>query len=235
LRGVPVKLQQRDDFYPVLGYHLGTLVDEEVAVIEGLEVIPSEDQCKSLAAAAATSGSVALFHLVRVTPEAPTLDAAFGGRPPRRTVDVSLADLRHTRTLLSTTADDHLDLVAFGSPHSSLAECRSLAALAAGRQAAPHVRVFITTSRAVRDLLERGGELAELTRFGATVTADTCIVVAPLVDKSVRVLMTNSAKYAHYAPGLIGAQVVYASTEDCMDSAVVGRVVRSSEGWENGQ
>ena len=233
LHGVPSRLQERDDFYPVLGYLLGTLVDQEVLAVEGLTVRPTDDQGKALAAAAATSGSIALFHLIGITPEAQTLQEAFGGQSPARIVEVNLDDLRRTRRRLSTTDDDDLDLVAFGSPHSSLAECRELASLAAGRLAAPGVRVFITTNRAVRDLLERGGELDQLTQFGATVTADTCIVVAPLIDRGVRSMMTNSAKYAHYAPGLIGTQVVYGSTEECLDSAVAGRVVRSTAAWEN--
>jgi predicted aconitase len=100
-----------------------------------------------------------------------------------------------------------------------------------GRSAAPGVEVFITTSRAVRDLLERGGELDALLAFGAKVTADTCIVVAPLVRRGSRAMMTNSAKYAHYAPGLIGVQAVFGSTEDCVASAVAGRVVLSDGPW----
>ena len=231
LRGVPPALVERDDFYPVLGYLLGTLVDEEVPVVDGLEARPTEDQLKALAAAAATSGSVALFHVVGVTPEAPTLDDAFGGRAPLRIVDVGLAELRRARAQLTTAEEDALDLVAFGSPHCSLAECRALAAMMDGRRAGPGVEVFVTTSRVVRDLLERGGELGVLVAFGAKVTADTCIVVSPLVRPGARVLMTNSAKYAHYGPGILGVRSVFGSTEDCVASAVAGRVVVADGPW----
>ncbi len=231
LRDIPPALFARDDFYPVLGYLLGTLVDDEVSVIDGLEAHPTEDQLKALAAAAATSGSVALFHLVGITPEAPTASDAFGGRAPLRILDVGPEELRQARRELTTATDDTLDLVAFGSPHCSLAECRQLAALMQGRRAAPRVEVFVTTSRAVRDLLERSGELDTLLSFGAKVTADTCIVVAPLVRTSARTMMTNSGKYAHYAPGLIGVQAVFASTEDCVASAEAGRVVVEDGPW----
>lgn len=231
LRGVPSALLARDDFYPVLGYLLGGLVDDEIPVVDGLNARPSEDQLKALAAAAATSGSVALFHIVGVTPEAPTLAAACGGRAPARTIEIGLPALRRTRARLTSATEEKLDLVAFGSPHCSLAEARALAALAAGRRAAPEVEVFVTTSRAVRDLLERGGELAMLTEFGAKVTADTCIVVSPLVRPTARVLMTNSAKYAHYGPGLLGVHAVYGATEDCVASAVAGRVVIEDGPW----
>jgi predicted aconitase len=232
LRGVPPALAERDDFYPVLGYLVGSLAGDDIPVIDGLPSQPTEDQLKALAAAVATAGAVALFHVVGVTPEAPTLAAAFAGAVPHRTVDVDLIELRRTRAELTTASGDALDVVAFGSPHCSLAECRRLGALMAGQRAAPDVEVFVTTSRAVRDLLDRGGELETLTAFGAKVTADTCVVVSPLVRKNARVLMTNSAKYAHYAPGLLGVGAVYGSTEDCVASAVAGRVIVDDGGWK---
>jgi predicted aconitase len=225
------RLAARDDFYPVLGYLIGKLVDDEIAVVQGLDASPSEDQLKALAAATATSGSVALFHIIGVTPEAPTLDEAFGGSTPLRTVDISIGDLRAARAELTTSRVASVDVVAFGSPHCSFEECRELARLMTGHRASPGIEVFVTTSRAVRQLLERTGDLATLETFGAKVTADTCIVVAPLVSKNARTLMTNSAKYAHYAPGLIGLQSVYGSTADCVASAAAGHVVIDEGPW----
>jgi len=234
LVGVPTTLTERDDFYPVLGYLLGGLVDDEVSVVEGLNAAPTSDNLKALAAAAATSGSVAHFHLVGITPEAPTLAAAFGGRQPVRTLTIGPGDLRRARASLTTVAAGApLDVVALGSPHCSLAECRAIAALAAGRRAATGVEVFVTTSRAVWELLDRSGDLAILTTFGAVVTADTCIVVSPLVRPGARSLMTNSAKYAHYAPGIVGARAIFGSTADCIASAVAGRVKIEDGPWGN--
>ena len=231
LRSIPPELALRDDFYPVLGYLLGSIVSDEVPVVTGLECQPTEDQLKAMAAAAASSGEVAMFHIAGVTPEAPTLADALGNRPARRTVAVSMADLRRTRETLTTATGTRLDVVAFGSPHCSLAECRALAKLMSGSRASSSVEVFVTTSRAVRDLLARSGELAVLEAFGARVTADTCIVVAPLVKPNAEVLMTNSAKYAHYGPGLLGVDSVFATTEECVASAIAGRVVRAEGPW----
>jgi predicted aconitase len=232
LTPIPAELTLRDDFYPVLGYLLGSTVSDDVPVVTGLECQPTEDQLKAMAAAAASSGDVAMFHIVGVTPEAPTLTDALGNRPARRTMTISMADLRQARDALTTTAGSRLDIVAFGSPHCSLAECRSLANLMSGSRAASSVEVFVTTSRAVRDLIARSGELAVLEAFGARVTADTCIVVAPLVKPDAEVLMTNSAKYAHYGPGLLGVDSVFASTEECVASAISGRVVRAEGPWQ---
>ena len=232
LTRLPQALTSRDDFYPVLGYLVGSLVDDEVPVISGLEAAPTEDQLKALAAAAASSGSVAMFHIVGITPEAPTLPDAFGGRQPERRVQVGLGELRRARAALRTAPGGSVDVVALGSPHCSLAECREVAKLAAGRRLAPGVQFFLTTSRAVRELLERGGELATLTAFGATVTADTCVVVSPLIAPTARVLMTNSAKYAHYGPGILNVDVVFGSTEDCVASAASGLVTIEDGPWE---
>jgi len=228
---MPAGLADRDDFYPVLGYLIGNLVDDEIAVVESLLAHPTEDQLKSCAAATATSGSVALFHLVGITPEAPTTSEAFGGHIPKKTIVITMDDLRRARAELTTSSTADVDVVGFGSPHCSLAECRELAGMMSGQRAAPGVEVFVTTSSAVRELLRRFGELETLESFGAKVTADTCIVVAPLVKKNARVLMTNSAKYAHYAPGLIGVQSVYGSTSDCVASAIAGRVEIEDGPW----
>jgi predicted aconitase len=231
LRSIPPGLALRDDFYSVLGYLLGSIAADEVPVVTGLDVQPTEDQLKAMAAAAASSGEVAMFHLAGITPESATVAEALGNRRARRTVAVSMADLRRTREELSTTAGSRLDVVAFGSPHCSLAECRTLASLMSGCRALETVDVFVTTSRAVRDILARSGELAVLEAFGARVTADTCIVVAPLVKPSAQVLMTNSAKYAHYGPGLLGVDSVFATTQECVASAVAGRVMRDEAPW----
>ncbi len=228
---LPDALLARDDLWPVLGYLAGTLVDDEVAVIDGLERNPGEDALKALLAAAASSGSVAMLHLAGITPEASTVADALGGREPMRVVGITRADLLAARAALRTAPGDALDLVAFGSPHCSLAECRTIATLADGRRAADGVRVYVTTSRAVRDVLARTGDLARLEAFGATVIADTCIVVAPIVPAGSRVLMTNSGKYAHYGPGLLGVDAVIGSTEECVASAVAGRVIVDDAPW----
>jgi predicted aconitase len=106
-----------------------------------------------------------------------------------------------------------------------------VAALVPGLRVDPGVQFFITTSRAVRDLLARGGELATLHEFGAEVTADTCVVVSPLIARSARVLMTNSAKYAHYGPGILNVDVVFGSTEDCVRSATLGIIDVEDGPW----
>ncbi len=229
---VPRELQADDTFYPVLGHLMGRVAGERVPVVEGLEVRPSEDQLKALGAAAASSGTVGLYHLVGVTPEAPTLEAAFQGREPQEVVEVDLARLRQAWEELSTHRGEKLDMVVLGSPHFSLPEFARLAPLLEGKRRHPQVQFLVTTSRAVAALAEKAGFLQALRDFGGKVTVDTCILTTPMLPPEIKVLMTSSAKYAYYAPGLLNTQVVFGGLEDCVRSAVEGRVVRDGSLWE---
>ena len=234
LEGIPERLAAADDFYPVLGHLLGAWAEDEPAAITGLPVAPDEDQLKALGAAAASSGAVALFHIPGVTPEAPTLRDALGGRAPKRTRAVGIEALRASRRELTSGADGPLDLVTLGSPHFSFTEFGKLAAIL--RERAPGGRgacdLLVTTSRAVRDLADRAGYLEPLRAFGGRITVDTCILATPMLPGKTRRLMTNSAKYAWYAPGLLGTEVAFGSLAECVASAQRGRVVRERGPWD---
>jgi predicted aconitase len=231
LADVPLRLQADDQFFPVLGHLVGKIAEECIPVLDGIAVTPTEDQLKAFSAAAASSGRVALFHMVGLTPEAPSVDDAFQGRAPMRTTTVTAADLRAARDELTTADGRELDMVILGSPHFSLAEFRQLAPLVVGRHADPRVKFLVTSSRAMKAEAEHAGVLQPVTAFGAEVTLDTCILASPMLPPSIRLLMTNSAKYAYYAPSLLNARVTFGSLADCVASAVAGRVVRNESVW----
>jgi len=126
---------------------------------------------------------------------------------------------------------DGLDLVVLGSPHFSLSEFATLARLVAGRRRHPGVRLLITTGRAVRELAAKAGYLDMIESFGGELTVDTCILTTPMLPESIRRLMTNSAKYAWYTPGLLERAVAFGSLADCVESAVAGRVTRDDGAW----
>lgn len=229
---VPTQVQQTDTFYTVLGYLMGRIAQDEIPVVEGLEIQPKEDQLKALGATASSSGRVALFHIVGVTPEAPTLEAAFQGRRFWRTVDITMDELRAGWRELSTAEGERLDMVVLGSPHFSFAEFKELIPLLAGRRVHPDVQFLVTSSRGVVLLGQKAGFLDVLSAFGGRVTVDTCILTTPMLSADVKRLMTNSGKYAYYSPGLLGAQVIFGSLEDCVRSAIAGRVVREDPIWK---
>ena len=231
LQSVPEKLQRDDTFYPVLGMLLGRLAGDRIPVITGIEVVPAEDQLKNFGATAASSGAVALFHMVGVTPEAPSVKAAFQGAAPQALFDIDLPMLRAARAELTTADRQPLDMVVLGSPHFSLAEFQQLAPLVEGRRADPRVQFLVTTSRIMAERAQENGALQPLIAFGAKITVDTCLLATPMLPKTVKTLMTNSGKYAYYAPGLLNTQMVFGSLHDCVESAVSGRVVRDESLW----
>jgi predicted aconitase len=231
LSGISKQLQADDSFYPVLGHVLGQVAGDQVPVVEGLQVVPTEDQLKALGAAAASSGAVALFHLVGLTPEAPTLEMAFRGRSPEKEGAITMDHLRAARAELTTTSGQKLDMIVLGSPHFSLAEFKQLVPLLAGQKRHPDVQFLVTSSRAMAALADRAGFLSPLRQFGAKITVDTCILTTPMLPPEIKVLMTNSAKYAYYSPGLLNTQVAFGSLTDCVQSAVKGYVIRDESLW----
>lgn len=228
---IPLEVQQDDTFCTVLGYLMGKIAQERIPVIEGVAIMPSEDDLKMLGAGGASAGAVALFHIVGITPEAPTVEAAFGGRKPAERHDIDLHALREARAELTTGSGDRVDMVAIGSPHFSLAEFEVLVPLLAGRSKSDNVEFLITTSRMMRALAEQAGLLEPLRQFGARITVDTCILTTPMLPDTIETIMTNSAKYAYYSPGLLNARVVFGGLADCVQTAVVGKVERDDTVW----
>ena len=228
---VPDALKDQDVFYPVLGSWLGLEVGREVSVIIGLPSTVSRDQLKALGASAASTGAVALFHVAGVTPEAPNLDAVVGETQSVDRIKLT-ADMVKGALKRLSTADtvERIDAVAVGSPHFSITEFEALLTLVRGRRMA--VPFYACTARATLQELEvKGNDLLQLQEAGVEIIADTCVVVTPILRESGGVLMTNSGKFAHYAPSNTGYEVVYGSLEDCVESAVTGLVTRTEAIW----
>lgn len=232
LEDIPQRLLREDVFFPVLGYYLGAHTESKIPVIQGLLTDTREDQLKALGAAASSSGAVALFHAVGVTPEAPTLQAALQNQPPERQIAITLADLRQTLSQLTTAvADGRVDVVALGSPHFSIDEFAALMPLLAQYPIHPEVEFIVCTNRFVLAGLQKRGWLPLLQQANVRLVVDTCIVVTPIVRHKTGHLMTNSGKFAHYAPGNIGFDVHFGSLEECVRSANQGSLWRDETLW----
>jgi predicted aconitase len=231
LLDIPKQLQESDDFYPVLGHFVGKRTLDKIPVIQGMALTPNEDQLKSFGAAAASSGGVALFHMIGITPEAPTLNAALHGQKPAESIEVAMDMLREARRELTHTDSSELHMVVLGSPHFSLSEYRRLSSMLKGKRKHPNVKFLVTSSRAMTQLAGKAGFLESLEAFGAKITVDTCILTSPMLPAEIQNLMTNSAKFAYYSPGLLGKKIAFGSLEDCVNSAIEGQVVRDERLW----
>jgi predicted aconitase/predicted aconitase with swiveling domain len=227
-------LLAEDAGWGVLGLAVGERVGSGVPALVGAPSDATEDQLKAFGAGAASSGTVGLFHVVGVTPEAPTLDAVLPDpplpEPPR--IPLTTDDLRAARDRLSPTDTPPLDAVSLGTPHFSLEEFRELAALLeTGPHFHPDVEVYVSSARAVLDEARRRAYLDVIEGAGATLVADTCTYVTSILGPQVRHAMTNSAKWAWYAPSNVGVSVTLGTLAECVASARAGRIVRDAMRW----
>jgi predicted aconitase len=203
---------------------VGRLCGERIPAITGLPATTSEDDLKALGAVAASSGAVAMFHAVGLTPEAPTLGAACQGHEPEETFVLDEAQLAGIARGLSTVPDGApLAAISLGTPHFSLAEFARLMPLLDGP---PTVAIYVNTHRAFLGELEARGWAERLRAAGVILVVDTCTYVTAIMRELTGAVMTNSGKMAYYAPGNLGVEVAFGSLAECIASARAGRVVR---------
>jgi predicted aconitase len=233
---VPVALLDDEALYPVLGMVLGRRAGSRVAAIEGLPVGLSEERMKAIGAAAASSGAVAMFHAVGSTPEATTLADALQGSEPDEVVVIGLRELRGARDELTTAAGGApvgtpIGTVSLGTPHASIAELRTVERELGGQKPAPGVEFLVSTARSILADAEEDGVAHRLRGLGVELLVDTCSYIAPVLRASPLPAMTDSGKWAFYAPGNIGVEVVFGSLRECIRSAVAGRLWRDADLW----
>lgn len=230
--GIGDRVLDSDAAWAALGIVVGHTAGEEICMLTGIDPrLVDEDRLKALGASAASSGGVALFHLAGTTPEAVVAGGAWPAAGTPR-VTVTTADLRSARDELTSAAGEHLDAVSLGTPHCSLAEFAKLAAvLSDGKPFDPGCQVWISTSRAVLAAAREQGYADVCERAGASFVVDTCTYLVPILAESVRTAMTTSGKWAWYAPGNLGIDVVFGTLEECVASARAGRVLRDDAAW----
>ena len=234
LAGFAEGAPHEEAFWALLGHVVGTRSGNEVPVIIGAPEGVPEDHLKALGAGAASSGSVALIHVVGTTPEAPTRQDALGGRPSLRTIDIGPDDLRGAAAeLTGADVSGALRVVSVGTPHLSVSGFERLTPMLAATRIHPDVTFFVSTGRDVLREVEERGWLAAYRAAGIRLVVDTCTYITPVLDPEAKLAMTDSAKWAWYAPANLGISAAFGTLEDCVRSAAAGRVIRDF-GWLDG-
>lgn len=198
----------------------------EVPAIEGIQVTPSSDDLKHFGAAMASYGSVPLFHLVGVTPEAPHIDAVCD-REMVIAESITEADFQDFFGDYGG-AGEKVDVVVFSAPQLSLVELEALAALLDGKKVAKGTTLLAVTSPAVAADAARVGLTQRIEASGGLVLQGMCFYQSYAREMAEangwKRLMSNSAKLVNIIGGY-GYQPTLASMEQCVESAVAGEVV----------
>ncbi|CAH0363778.1 unnamed protein product [Pelagomonas calceolata] len=213
-----------NDFWPLLGYVVGLQAGSKIPYVR-LEASPSRDDLKAFAAAFGTTSGAPLFH----APWTPRIGLI---ERPRPSMTLSEGDLATAWADLCKGEGD-VDLIALGSPHLSLDELEALASYVAGEKKHDAVRVVATLGGATRRKASSDA-LKALDAFGVELVEDTCwcMLTEPVVPPSSgKLALTDSAKYAHYAPGLVGRRPRLASMSRCVASAISGRFAARRPAW----
>ncbi len=199
-----------------------------VPVFHGLRRAPSPDELKHLGAALASYGSMAMFHMVGVTPEAPSVEAALAGNVPAEKMVITDAAIARVYRGYDLKGGD-ARLVVFSGPQQSLLEMKLLAELFDGRKVKRGSSVFVTTNGAVLAQARKIGYAAKLERAGVTILEGVCFYIlqnlSPMrIANRWTNLVSNSAKIVN----IIGAHrfnTILRRTPECVEIACTGKLL----------
>jgi len=212
----------------VLGGLIGRLAGSywEVPVIEGIEMVPTSDDMKHMGAAMASFGSTPLFHIVGITPEAPTLNAVCAGAPPPAQ-EITKADLDALRSDFGGKGDK-VDVVVFAAPQLSHVEMQRVADLLDGKTIHSKTALLVCTAPTVAADCDRLGITERIENSGAKVLRGTCFyqMYAREIGEANgwKRLLSNSTKIVNIIAGY-GYEPALASMESCVASAVAGEIL----------
>jgi predicted aconitase len=208
-----------------LGYWAG----KTGAIVPVFDTIPLNitiEEIQQLFGALGMIAPIALAHIVGITPEAAMMEEAFGGRKPQKTVTVGRNQLVEARGALNTAKGGGVDFVVLGCHFCTIEKVRSIARFLENKHVHEDVTLWVQTSRTIRNLAERDGDVQKIEEAGGRVYCDAC-TLATSIEKfyGFKIMATDSAKLAFGVQGTpwLGMDTLYGSTEKCLEAAITGR------------
>lgn len=218
---VNVEADMKSDFqYHLLGY-CGRKIGPGIPVFTGLPQHIGKEALTNLGAQLNTSGAYGMYHIVGCTPEAQTLEQAFGGKEPERVVTITNDDLDAILEEISNPGNRKIDFAMFGCPHFTLDQAMHIAERIKGKQL--KVPMWILTSYHVRELADRMGILETIEAAGGFIVPDTCPDQPCWHGLKGKFGVTESPKCAYY-PKRRGIEFVIRDLDTCIDAALTGEV-----------
>ncbi|MCG2594354.1 aconitase X catalytic domain-containing protein [Ramlibacter sp. XY19] len=208
----------------LFGYWMGDWVQERVPVVTGVRQVPNLPKLKHFGAAASSSGGVEMYHLVGVTPEANTLEQAFGGNKASEVRHYGARERAATLERINANGTDRkVDYVMLGCPHYTIEQIWEAAQLLEGRKVHANSALWIFTPRAIKEIATRNGYTAIIEAAGGKIMTDSCSAMSRAVPPGTQVVALDSAKQAHYLPAILGLQAWFGTTAQCIDAACTGQ------------
>lgn len=226
-----------DALYPILGHVIGDIAENRIPIITGLEKAKiDDDDLKAFSAAFATTSSAPMFHIAGITPEAlktQDLTLHLSNASSMEPMVVTHEHLITAWRQFNRAQGSQVNLVSFGNPHFSYAEIVKLAGLCHERTKNPEVAIMVTCGRETYSKAYKDGHISALEAFGVQIITDTCwcMITEPVIPLNAKVIMTNSAKYAHYGKGLTGRQMRFGSLRQCFEAACCGYSSHELPSW----
>lgn len=210
-----------------LGYFAGDKIGIGIPVFRNLRR-PTVEEAVQLCGGMSSSGGIAMLHIVGVTPEAPTVEAAFGGNKPRDRYVFDEAAKGAIYRDLNCQPEGEVDLVFLGCPHKTLHEIREIARMLEGKRVAKGTRLWVMTASSIRDTAEELGYAQIVEDSGAELLADGCLLLFYIDGLAQRPNMnrvaTDGAKQAYGVRRSFGGNMFFGNTERCIEIAVRGGV-----------
>ncbi len=219
---VRVEADIKDDYdYHILGM-LGKKIGEGIPVFTGLpRQTITREALRNLGAELNTSGAYGMYHIIGVTPEAPDMDTAFGGKAPEKEVVLTDQDMEEILHEISLEGNRPIDFVMFGCPHFTLEEVRHIAGKIEGKKIKKEM--WILTSSLVKEMAERMGLDQTISEAGGCIVPDTCPDQPCWRHLKGKVGVTESPKCAYY-PQRRGIHFVIRDLDECIEAALTGEV-----------
>jgi len=218
---VEVDMNEIED-WNLIGYYVGGQIGLDIPVYRNINKTPDLTRLMALCASGAASGSTVIFHIVGVTPEALTFEAASGHGKNLRALKYGTEQRKETYEKLNHSDRDNVDIVVLGCPHYTLERVRAVANMLEGKRVHENTVLYVTTCRMIKALADSNGYTEAITKAGGLILEDTCGIFFDF-DTS-KVLASDSAKMVHYVPSTTGLKRLwFGTTEECINAAITGK------------
>lgn len=231
-RFAEVIVRIKDDFklersnytdYDALSFYASKPLKGRIPVFANLPFPVTMTQLKYIVSPLGVGAGIPMMHIIGVTPEAPTLESALGGRKPLDEIVVGKREIQEVYQSLCTATDDKVDYVVFGCPHVSVDELRQIAEILQGKKVNQNVRLIVSTYRPFFETATEIGYIDIIRQAGGMVICDSCIAFFASILRGT--MATNSSKEAFFLHGYSKGEIKlwYGSLRDCINAAITGK------------